>query len=205
MLAGSPQTHAAPDVAAKPPDAMQNPENQADITRVQEYLGAIKTMTANFLQISPNGSEATGKLFIKRPGKLRFEYDPPVPILIVADGVWFIHYDREMLNATYISQDSTPAWFLVSDDLRLGGDITVTDIVRGPATLRIRFTKTEDPEAGSVTLVFTDDPLELRQWLVVDSRGQETRVSLFDWDSGIHLSPKLFQFDEPLWEDQPAE
>jgi outer membrane lipoprotein-sorting protein len=204
-LTASPQTGTAADVAATPPDAAHSAANQADIARVQEFLGAITTMTANFLQISPNGSEATGKLYVKRPGRLRFEYDPPVPILIIANGVWFIYYDREMLNATYISQDSTPAWFLVSDDLQLDGEITVTDVTRGPATLRVTLIKTEDPDAGSVTLVFSDDPLELRQWLVLDAKGQETRVSLFDWKAGGDLIPSLFQFNEPLWEDQPAE
>ncbi len=174
-----------------------SPEDHADIARVEEYLNGIRTLRARFLQIADNGAAAEGTLYLLRPGKLRLEYDPPVPILMVANGRFLIHYDKELKAVTHLPINSTPAGLLVRDRIRLSGDVTATRVERGPGSLRVTLVQTEDPQAGRITLVFSERPFALSNWQVVDAQGNTTRVALIDPHAGIPLDPALFRFTDP--------
>src|SRR3546814_9698952 len=86
-----------------------SPEDRAVVERFEAYLNSIDALEARFSQVDSQNKRATGKIYLSRPGKLRFEYDPPVPVLIVANGRFLIHYDRELKTASYINQRDTPA------------------------------------------------------------------------------------------------
>lgn len=168
-----------------------------DIKRVEEYLNNLKTLKARFLQVTSTGSYAEGELFISRPGKMRIEYKPPVPVLIIADGQWLIYNDKELEQVNYVDLKSTPAGVLVADNVSFThGDYQVRKIHRRANTLRMLVTKKADKAEGAVTLIFSDSPLVLKKWAITDAQGVQTTISLLGTKFGIHLDSKLFEFDD---------
>ena len=167
-------------------------QDKKDLTRVVVYLEAIKTLRGGFLQISSNGGVSSGKIFMSRPGRMRFEYDPPEAILMIADGLFFVYIDKALEQTSHVFLKSTPLSFLVQEKIEFKGDITVTEIDRPPGILQIKIKKTKEPELGSIQLVFSDKPLVLRKWVVVDAQNIITTVNLTGIQTGIKLDPKLF-------------
>jgi len=178
--------------AAAPVQAQLSAQDTADLKRIETYLGNIKTMQALFQQTNPDGSTAEGELYLSRPGKLRFEYQPPVQMLIVSDGNYVAVNDLELKNVQFFPVDSTPVWFLLREAIKLSGDVTVTRFERGPKVLRVTCVQTKDPNAGGITLVFQDDPLVLKQWIVLDPQHRLTTVALVDPRQGVDLKPEMF-------------
>lgn len=190
---------ASPVFAAKlAQPAKLSSDDQAQVAKVESYLNAVGTLKARFLQIAPDGSAAEGDLFLSRPGKMRIAYDPPTPILIVADGKLLIYHDTQLQQVSYVGLDSTPAGILVRPSVSFSGkDITVTRLRRAEGLLAVSLQQTQDPGAGEITFIFTEQPFQLKQWRVVDPQGQITTISLFDPRMGIPLDPKLFEFKNP--------
>ncbi len=170
---------------------------RADVARVKDYLNAMTTLQARFLQVTSSGAYAEGSIYISRPGKLRIEYDPPVPVLMVSAGNSLIYYDKELGQVSFLSIDATPAGYFVSERIEFGGEITVTGFERRRGALRLSLVKTDDPQEGNITLVFRDRPLALKKWIVVDAQGIETTISLLGIRSGHDLNPDLFRFADP--------
>ncbi len=173
----------------------------ADIARAEAYLNSIQTMKARFIQIGPQGGLSEGNFYLRRPGRLRFEYDPPIPVLVVADGTWVVFYDSEINQVTRLPLGSTPLAVLLREEIRLRGSVTVTEVERATGTLRITVIDTEAPDQGTITLVFSDRPLALRQWLVRDPQGLETSIAMSQIQFNLILEPNLFAFFEPIDED----
>ena len=190
VAAGLHQAIAAENIGAK-----LSAEDKKDLKRIEIYLNNMKTLRAGFLQVSSNGSLATGKLFWSRPGKMRFEYDPPAPILMVADGVFLIYIDKELEQFTHLWLDNTLVWFLVKDDISFKDDVTVTKFNKGSNIFYVTLTKTKDQEQGSITMVFSDKPLAFRKWTITDPQGIETTVTLSNLESGVKIDPELFKFN----------
>jgi len=187
---------AGPVQAAKAPFSL-SAADRADLSRVENYINGIGTLQARFLQASSNGAYAEGTLTLSRPGKMRLQYDPPVQMLIVADGKWLIYKDTELDQVTYLPLDSTPAGIIVRKNMSFfSDDVTVTGIERGPGVLSVTVTG-KDPEEGSMTLVFADKPLALRKWIVIDPQGVKTSVSLLSSRYGIAVDPSLFIVKQP--------
>lgn len=184
--------------AARPKAASISSEERAELQRIERYLNQIRTMRARFLQVSSNGQAAEGDLYLSRPGHLRVEYDPPVPVLIVADGRFLIYYDSELEQVSYIPLGSTPASILTRADIDLqGSELILTDFTRNDGIVRVTLVQADDPYSGSVTLVFQRDPMTLRRWTVVDAQGVETDVSLVAARFGEPIDPDLFEFKDP--------
>lgn len=171
--------------------------DRADIAKVEDYLNGITTASAKFTQIGPNGGLSRGTFYMRRPGRLRFEYDPPVPLLIVADGVWLVLYDRELKQVNRFPLYETPLGVLVADKIKLSGDVQVTRVDRQGGILRVRMIDTNRPDEGWLSLAFSEPPLELRQWHVRDAQGGVTNIALSDLQTGVKLDPKLFVFIDP--------
>ena len=171
-------------------------QDKVDLKRVEDYLERLSTLKSRFLQTSSNGNVASGKLFISRPGKIRFEYDPPASILMISDGTFLIYIDKDLDQVTHIFLKSTPVNFLVREDIRMDGDITVTKITRSRGLLRLTIRDTDEPEKGSMTLIFADKPLALRKWTIIDAQNIRTNVMLADVETGMTLDQRLFQHDQ---------
>jgi outer membrane lipoprotein-sorting protein len=171
--------------------------DKADIARVEAYLNSIRTMQAKFAQVADNGGLAKGTIYLQRPGKMRVEYDPPVPDIIVATGKMLIHYDGELDQPSYLPQTSSPAAFLLRDQIRLSGDVSVTKVAHSGNQLVVDVVETGSAEKGGLHLVFTDNPLQLRQWTVLDAAGKRTQVTLIDPKFNIPIDPVKFLFETP--------
>ncbi|MBF0355407.1 MAG: outer membrane lipoprotein carrier protein LolA [Alphaproteobacteria bacterium] len=191
---------AAPEAlaAAKARPAPLSENDRAEIGRAETYLNDVRTLKARFLQSSPDGQVAEGTFYLSRPGKLRLEYDPPVPILIIGAGLLLTYHDRELKQTSHLPIDSTPAGILVRPKIALmGPDLTVTGFRNAEGLDRISLARTDDPQAGEITLIFTREPYQLRQWTVRDPQGQITTVTLSDARLGLKFDAKLFEFEDP--------
>jgi outer membrane lipoprotein-sorting protein len=178
--------------AALPPHAALAPTDQADLDRIQAYLNGIKTVTGKFEQTNPDGSVETGTVWLSRPGKMRFEYDPPAKLLIVCDGDFIEVNDKSLDDVQFVPVKDTPAWLILRDGIALSGDVTVTHFERGPRTFRVTAVQSNDQSDSSLTMVFSDDPLALRQWTVTDPQGRSTHVALVDLRDAGNLTRDLF-------------
>jgi len=184
----------ATEKVAPPP---LSPDDIAILTKIEAYLNRLSTMQSRFVQISSNGAYAEGEVFVSRPGHLRFDYDPPSPVLLVSNGVTLLYYDRELKQASYIPLWETPLWFLVKEKVDLGSDdLLVTDIEEGLGTLSVSLQERDSPESGKVTLIFGDDPVALSKWEVVDAQGILTQVTLVDPVFGGKIDPELFEYSQ---------
>jgi outer membrane lipoprotein-sorting protein len=178
--------------------------DQADIARAEAYLNTIHTLKARFQQIAPDGSISGGEAWIDRPGRMRFQYDPPAPFLLVAGHGLLVFHDSQLQQTSNIPIGRTPLGLLLSDNIKLSGDVTVTNVTRYPGQLQITLQRTATPGDGTLTLIFADNPLALRSWIVVDAQRKETRVSLFDVQTGGSFDSSLFSFVDPRALDSGA-
>lgn len=194
FVAGRPSQIAA--AAAAPVAIALSPQDNADLQRIAAYLTSVRTMYAKFQQVSSGGSSATGQLWMARPGRMRFEYDPPSPILLLADMFYVYYVDKQLVQMSKVGLKSTPAWLLLRDPITFG-DLIVTRFERGANTLRVTVVEKAEPDGGSLTMVFSDNPLALRQWSIVDQQRKTTTVSLYDERFGVALDPKLFVYQDP--------
>lgn len=178
------------------PGAAQTLDDR-DLTRITNYLNGITTLEGNFVQIGPDGDLSEGRFYMRRPGRVRFQYDPPNPALIVADGTWVGVYDTEINTLDRIPLGSTPLDLLLRERVNLRDEGAVTGIEREAGQMRVRAIDPDAPDQGSITMVFADNPLELRQWIVLDAQGLTTTVALSETRANVRLDPKLFFIDEP--------
>ncbi|WP_276199530.1 outer membrane lipoprotein carrier protein LolA [Chelatococcus sp. XZ-Ab1] len=176
------ETGARPAPAAPAPAAAVPTNPQAALARVNAYLNGIDTLTANFLQYSGDGRQATGSLYVKRPGQLRFQYNPPSTLEIVADGRSVAIRDKKLRTQDVYSIGQTPLKFLVQDRVDLARDVKVLDVRTAPSgVVEVIFEDSSTLGGTSkVTLVYDAKANVLRQWIVVDPQGYETSVALQD-------------------------
>ena len=182
--------------AVSPAAVALTPQDNADLQRIAAYLGGIRTMYAKFRQVAPGGGIATGQLWMARPGRMRFEYDPPAQILLLADMFYVYYIDKELIQMSKVGLKSTPAWLLLRDPITFS-DLIVTRFERGANTVTVTVVEKTEPDNGSLTMVFSDNPLALRLWSIVDQQQKTTTVSLYDERFGMALDPKLFVYQDP--------
>ncbi|HYG84678.1 MAG TPA: outer membrane lipoprotein carrier protein LolA [Azospirillum sp.] len=187
---------AAPALAA-PRGVPLTAEDKAAVTQAEQYLNSIQTLQSKFLQVASNGKPVGGTFYLSRPGRMRLEYDPPIRDFVVADGRFLHYWDGEMEQPSTTSIGSTLADFILRPQIRLAGDVTVTEVYRTPGVVEITLIETKDPGKGALTLVFEDRPFQLRKWRVMDAQGLTTEVALLNPRQGVQLDPDLFIFREP--------
>ncbi|MGR3323786.1 MAG: LolA family protein [Pseudooceanicola sp.] len=165
--------------------------------QISAYLNDLETAEAKFTQVNADGSISTGKLFIKRPGRVRFEYDPPEEALVLAGSNTVAIYDGKSNTgpATYpLSQ--TPLSIILARNVDLGRASMVTGHHSDGKTTTVRAQDPENPQYGNIQLVFSGPPVELRQWVITDDTGTETTVILGALETGNALSDTLFNIEQ---------
>jgi len=185
---------ATPAAAVERP--LGDPETVGELNRIENYLNGIKSMQSRFIQINPDGSAWNGTLFVRRPGRFRFEYDPPIPHLLIANGNWFFHVDRALHETNVIPLVKTPAQFLVQENVSLKKDFQITKVEEQPGIVQVGLVTRDNPDMGEVTLTFSDKPLELRKWTVRDVQDNVTQVTLQNTRYGVNLNADLFKYVE---------
>lgn len=168
-----------------------------DTKKFETYLEKLKTLKGEFVQINSKGQKETGRLYISRPGKMRLTYNSPSSLVIIANGKWLLTYDKEADETNYVSVENTPATFILRPHIRFSGDVTITSIVPKGEVTEISLVRTDEPDAGTLSLVFANDPVSLKAWSVIDGQGTETRVVLSKVQSNIPLPAELFMMESP--------
>ena len=188
---------AAPAPVAARAATELSPDQQALVQRATDYLQGLKTATARFTQSDPNGGETTGMLYLQRPGKARFEYDPPAGLLVVSDGTFVGVSDRRLKTFNEYPLGRTPLVLLLAREVRLDRGVVVTGVQQGAGGFSIAARDGRGQAEGRLTLLFRDDPVALRGWNIVDAQGRETQVRLGPLSPASHLAPGLFYIRDP--------
>ena len=165
------------------------------LKRIEDYLNYIRSLRSRFVQVTDQGHYSEGRLYFVRPNRMRFEYLPPVPILIVGQSGWVVYYDKKLDQVSHIPADETPLSFLMRERISLREKVHVTGIRHGKGTVRIRLVDAEESEAGYVVLTFGLKPLMLRKWSITDATGATVHIALVDSETNISINPDLFSLE----------
>lgn len=163
------------------------------LSSLSAYLNGLTTAQTDFTQINADGTISTGKLYIRRPGRARFEYAPPDKSLVIAGGGQVAIFDAKSNQPPeQYPLARTPLSLILSDRIDLGRARMVVGHVEKDNTTRVRAQDPDHPEYGQIELVFTANPVELRQWVITDDSGNQTTVILGEMQKGMALRPSLF-------------
>jgi len=180
-------------VQASVAPAFSDPQNvPADLARLDNALNSTGSFQGRFTQYGADGSIATGNIFLKRPGKLRFEYDLPSPLLIVSDGVTLVQQDRALETMDRVPLASTPLNFFLKENVQLQRDTEVVGLTKDANQIRMTARDGSGNIDGDITMVFDAQNLALREWVIADSFGGTTRVVLSDLQYNQRVDPRLF-------------
>lgn len=185
-----------PRAPAKPSKPVAPLSKAEAVERLNAYFNGFSTLQGDFIQFAADGRRFEGKLYVQRPGKMRFEYRPPVTMEVVADGTSVAIRDRKLATQDLYSIGQTPLKFLLKEQMNLERDTTVTGVSTKGDILSL---KLEDRSTlggtSKITLNFDLAANELRQWVVIDPQGYETSVSLYNLDTQRRPDQKNFVID----------
>lgn len=167
-------------------------QDVTDLNKVSTYLNAITSLQASFVQVGPNGELDQGTIYARKPGRLRFEYAPPSPYLIVSDGTTIAVANQKLRTVDRYPLLDNPLNLILRENVDLSRDNRITSVERQAGTLRITATENSGPIKGAVTLIFAYPATELRQWIITDAQGLQTMIALKNTKTEVQLAPELF-------------
>jgi outer membrane lipoprotein-sorting protein len=185
---------------AGPALAQTAPLSAADkalVDRAVAYLEGLAEAKARFVQTDARGRATTGQLFMKRPGKARFAYDPPSGLLVVSDGGVVSVQDKRLKTFDQYPLGATPLSLFLAKTIRLDRGVTITRVARMADGFAITARDGRKETAGTITLSFTDAPLALAGWTVTDAQNRPTRVQLQGLERAAGLDRSLFVLKDP--------
>jgi outer membrane lipoprotein-sorting protein len=189
---GGEQKQKAPPVTT----ANLDPTQRALVDKVSAYLSRVQVMSGDFTQVGPDGRRTKGQFFIQKPGKVRFEYDPPTPIDIVADGSSVVVRDRKLATQDLYPLSQTPLRYLLADRIDLLRDTNVTAVTADELYVTITVEEKQVLIGTSrLMMMFGAKDLLLKQWVVTDPQGYDTTVAVSNIDSTRRPDPSLFKID----------
>lgn len=165
-------------------------------SKVSSYLSSLQNVSGNFVQVGPDGKRTTGDFYIQKPGKIRFEYDDPSPIALVADGSSVIVRDRRLATQDVYPLSQTPLRFLLSDRIDLMRDTNLVGVASDDMFISVTIEE-KQPLIGTSRLMLmigTKDN-QLKQWTVTDPQGYDTTVAVYNLDTTKKLDPGMFKID----------
>jgi outer membrane lipoprotein-sorting protein len=169
---------------------------KAQAARVSSYLSSLQTLVGNFVQVGPDGSKTKGDFYIQKPGKVRFEYDAPSPIAIIADGSSVAVRDRKLATQDIYPLSQTPLRYLLSDRIDLLKDTNVVSVTADDLFISVTI---EEKQAligtSRLMLMVGAKDGQLKQWTVTDPQGYDTTVAVYNLDSSKKVDPGLFKID----------
>ena len=171
----------------------QAQQGSIGVPQIEQYFNSLRSLKARFVQSNPNGSVVQGTLYVRRPGRMRFEYDAPSQLKIVADGYQVTMWDNATRDFGQWPIGWTAASFLVKDPLVLSGDLQVEKLERVNGLLEATMIQARKPKEGKVIVRLAENPLLLRGWTIIDNRGNRVTVSLSDMQTGLQLADSLFK------------
>jgi outer membrane lipoprotein-sorting protein len=211
MVTGSTQTPPNPVI----PDPHRNvPTNifstfddrqKAQAAKVSSYLSSLQTLVGNFVQVGPDGSKTKGDFYIQKPGKVRFEYDSPTPIEIIADGSSLAVRDRNLTTQDIYPLSQTPLRFLLSDRIDLMKDTNVVSVTADDVFISVTIEEKQALVGTSrLMLMIGSKDGQLKQWTVTDPQGYDTTVAVYNLDTTKKVDPGLFKIDFTRYPTSPG-
>lgn len=174
-----------------------SPEDAALVQKAQAYLQGLARAKGRFTQTSPRGAVTRGALYLQRPGKARFQYDPPSNLLVVADGYNVSVWDARLKTFDRYPLGATPLSLFLAKTIRLNEGVVVTGVRRFADGFTIVARDGRRQTEGQVALTFSNEPVALREWVLTDAQGGSTRVALSQLEEVASLDPKLFVLRDP--------
>lgn len=195
LLASSPILMAA----QKYPVVNLNADQKRSLQKINAFMNSFQSMKSDFTQISSKGQMAQGTLLISKPGKLRFEYAPPNPMLIVSDGKWLTIKNRAKEKGDQFPLSATPLRLVVSPQVDLAAETDVIGFESKDGITSISLADRKSSLGGYIVLVFDEQRSQLQQWIIVDGKDRRTTVQLANIETGGKFDPKLFigKIDRP--------
>ncbi len=203
VVTTAPASSAAPPRPTAVQAAPLAPADQALVGRAAAYLDGLTTARARFTQTDARGAVSQGELYLKRPGKMRFDYDQPASQLIVSDGGGVILYDRRLKTYERYPLASTPLSLFLARHVSLSDGVVVTRVAHMPNGFAISVRDARRQAQGEVTLTFSDNPLALQEWSILDGQGARTNVRLSNLRPVGAIDPSLFVVRDPRVPEGP--
>ncbi len=173
-----------------------NPEQRALVDRVNNYLSNMQVLSGNFVQVGPDGRRTEGEFYISKPGKVRFEYDDPSPIELIADGQSVVVRDRKLATQDVYPLSQTPLRFLLSDHVDLMKDATLTAVYADDVFITVVVEEKNGLIGTSrLMMMFSAKDMALKQWTVTDPQGYDTTVAVYNLDLTRRPDPAMFRID----------
>jgi outer membrane lipoprotein-sorting protein len=170
-------------------------EERAALGEIAQRLSGVQTMNGEFVQFNPDGSQVQGKFYIARPGRVRFQYDPPATMSVIADGESVLVFDKKLQTYDIWPLSQTPLRLLLDSELNLATSEKVTGASVAPDLIEVELHDETRFGGGTLNLVFDRATYELRQWTVTDQQGLQTMVALYNVELGNQLAGDLFKID----------
>ena len=171
-------------------------DQKAAAARVSAYLSSLQTLAGNFVQVGPDGSRSTGEFYIQKPGKVRFEYDPPSPIAMISDGSSLAVRDTKLATQDIYPLSQTPLRYLLSDRIDLMKDTNVVSVTSDDLYISVTI---EEKQAligtSRLMLMVGVKDGQLKQWTVTDPQGYDTTVAIYNLKTTAKLDPGMFKID----------
>jgi len=203
---------AAPAAAQAPPSPIHNPfaqllgkpgkanalddKQRAIVARVDDYLSRTQVLSGKFVQIGPDGSRSTGAFFISKPGKVRFEYDPPSPIAVISDGTAIAVRDQRLAHQDIIPLSETPLRFLLASNVNLMKDTHLVAVYADDVFVTV-VAEERNAMVGTsrLMIMFGAADMQLKQWTVTDPQAYDTTVAVYSLATSTRPDTNLFKID----------
>jgi outer membrane lipoprotein-sorting protein len=169
---------------------------KAQAAKISSYLSSLQTLVGSFVQVGPDGTKTTGDFYIQKPGKVRFEYNPPTPIDVIADGSSLVVRDRNLATQDIYPLSQTPLRYLLSDRIDLMKDTNVVNVTTDDLFVTVTIEERQALIGTSrLMLMMGAKDGQLKQWTVTDPQGYDTTVAVYNLDSSKKVDPSLFKID----------
>ncbi len=171
-------------------------KQKAQAAKVSNYLSSLQTVSGNFVQVGPDGSKTKGEFYIQKPGKVRFEYEPPTPIAVIADGSMLAIRDRNLSTQDIYPLSQTPLRYLLSDRIDLLKDTNVVSVTADDLFISVTIEEKQMLIGTSrLMLMVGAKDGQLKQWTVTDPQGYDTTVAVYNLDTSRKFDPGMFKID----------
>lgn len=168
------------------------PEQQGVVQRIENYFNRLSTLQGQFVQIGPKGEVSRGVFYLEKPGRIRFDYAAPNPLLVVCDGSYVAVYDRDNGQADYYPLSRTPLRIILDKRVDFRSQARVLAALSHDGLSVLTLEDRDTSVSARLTVMFDNRKNQLRQWTIDDGRGNRTIISLSDPQSGLHQNPALF-------------
>jgi len=184
-----------PGVAATPEPL--SPEDKALVQQATDYLQNLGEVKGRFVQTDARGAITRGELYLKRPGRARFAYDPPSGLLVVSDGATVSVFDPRLRTFNHYPLKYTPLSLFLARQIRLDRGVVVSHVTHFINGFGLTARDAHHEAQGQITLTFANDPMRLSDWTMTDARGQTTRVQITRLEPAAGADPSLFELHDP--------